>query len=292
MEQPAGSWTRSGLVEVPGGAIAFAELGPIASTATGAAAPPAAPPADPVVLLHKLGGWNADWRHVAPALAAGRRVVAMEFGGHGDGRATEPAGFAYPLAQSAADVLAALDGLGIERAMLVGNSLGGCVATLIAAEHPQRVSRLALVSVALGPAASEQRALELERPGWFDEQGRPLPRDAAENARISGTLDPAIGEELNASRHQAGRWVRWGQRGVALADVEALLPRVQAPTLLLYGERDPLIATFEEKALGALPDGRAVHIPDTGRFPHQERPAETAATLLVFFEVFFEGGGG
>ncbi len=275
MEQPAGSWTRTDLVEVPGGAIAFGELGP---TEAGAR------PGEPVVLLHKLGGWNADWRHVAPALAGGRRVVAMEFGGHGDSRATDPESFAYPLAQSAADVLAALDGLGIERAVLVGNSLGGCVATLIAAEHPERVARLGLVSVALGPAASEERALELERPGWFDEQGRPLPRDAAENARISGTLDPAIGEELNASRWQAGRWVQWGERGVALADVAELLPRVQAPTLLLYGERDPLIAMFEEKALAALPDGRAVHIPDTGRFPHQERPAEAAAALASFLE--------
>ena len=266
MEQPTGSWTRTGLVEVPGGAIAFAELEP-----TEAGAPPADPPADPVVLLHKLGGWNADWRHVAPALGAARRVVAMEFGGHGDSRATEPTGFAYPLASSAADVLAALDGLGIERAALVGNSLGGCVATLIAAEHPERVSRLGLVSVALGPAASEERALELERPGWFDEEGRPLPRDAAENARISGTLDPAIGEELNASRWQAGRWVQWGERGVALANVAGVLPRVQAPT-------------FEERALGALPNGRAVHIPDTGRFPHQERPAETASALRSFLD--------
>ena len=67
MEQPAGSWTRSGLVEVPAGTIAFAELGPTATTATGAAAPPAAPPADPVVLLHKLGGWNADWRYCRSA---------------------------------------------------------------------------------------------------------------------------------------------------------------------------------------------------------------------------------
>jgi pimeloyl-ACP methyl ester carboxylesterase len=275
MEQPSGSWTRTGGVEVPGGAIAFAELGPTEGDA---------PPADPVVLLHKLGGWNADWRHVAPVLAAGRRVVAMEFGGHGDSRATEPTGFAYPLAQSAADVLAAMDGLGIERAVLAGNSLGGCVATLIAAEHPERVSRLGLVSVALGKAVTEEKALELERPGWFDEDGRPLPRDAAENARISGTLDPAIGDELNASRWQAGRWVQWGERGVALANVAGVLPRVQAPTLLLYGERDPLIATFEKPSLAALPDGRAAHVPDTGRFPHQESPAETAAALLSFLE--------
>lgn len=278
MEQPSGTWTGTGAVDVPGGRVAFAELRPTEDRV---------PPADPVVLLHKLGGWNADWRHVAPALASRRRVIAIEFGGHGDSHATEPTGFAYALAQSAVDVLAGLDGLNVARAALVGNSLGGCVATLIAAGHPERVSRLGLISVALGRATTEERARELERPGWFDEEGRPLPRDAAENARISGTLDPAIGEELNASRWQAGRWVQWGERGVALADVAGLLPRVQAPTLLLYGERDPLIEMFEEKALASLPDGRAAHIADTGRFPHQESPAATASALLSFID----GGG-
>ena len=275
MEQPDGGWSSTGRVAVPGGEIAFSELGPERGAASDH---------EPIVLLHKLGGWNADWRHVAPELASGRRVIAVEFGGHGDSRATEPTGFAYPLAQSAADVLSGLDGLGVERAALVGNSLGGCVATLLAAEHPERVSRLVLISVALGRATTEERARASERPGWFDEKGRPLPRDSAENARISGTLDPSIGEELNASRWRAGRWVRWGERGVALAGVAGLLPRVQAPTLLLYGERDPLIAMFEEKALAALPDGRAAHIPDTGRFPHQESPAETAAVLVAFIQ--------
>ena len=181
-------------------------------------------------------------------------------------------------------MLSALDGLGIGRATLVGNSLGGCVATVIAATRPDRVARLALVSVALGRAITEEEARSAERPGWFDEEGRPLPRDAAENARISGTLDPAIGEELNASRWRAGRWVRWSERGVALADVRGLLADVEAPALLLYGERDPLIAMFEERSLRSLRDGRAVHIPDTGRFPHQESPAETAAALLRFID--------
>ncbi|MCY4640276.1 MAG: alpha/beta fold hydrolase [Chloroflexi bacterium] len=271
MEQPAGVWERRRRVPVPGGEVALSEIDPAGAGEQ-----------EPVVLLHKLGGWNADWRHVAPTLASGRRVLALEFAGHGDSSSTEPGGFAYPLAQSAADVLAALDRLGVERSALVGNSLGGCVATLIAADHPARVSRLGLISVALGRAVTEERARELERPGWFDGEGRPLPRDAAENARISGTLDPAIGEELNASRWRAGRWVRWSERGVALAGVFDALPRVRAPTLLLYGERDPLIAMFEEKALAALPDGRAVHVTDTGRFPHQESPAETAAALLDF----------
>ena len=274
MEQPAGGWTGRGLVAVPGGELAFCELGPAAGAGE----------REPVVLLHKLGGWNADWRHVAPALAARSRVVALEFAGHGDSRATEPEGFCYPLEQSASDVLSALDRLGIGRATLVGNSLGGCVATVIAATRPERVARLALVSVALGRAITEEEARSAERPGWFDEEGRPLPRDAAENARISGTLDPAIGEELNASRWRAGRWVRWSERGVALADVRGLLPHVEAPTLLLYGERDPLIAMFEERSLRSLRDGRAVHIPDTGRFPHQESPAETAAALLRFID--------
>ena len=274
MEQPAGGWRRTGRVAVPGGEVAVSELGPDGG----------GPESEPVVLLHKLGGWNADWRHVAPALGARRRVLALEFAGHGDSRATEPRGFCYPLEQSARDVLSALDGLGVGRAVLVGNSLGGCVATVIAATRPERVARLALISVALGRAISEEEARAGERPGWFDGEGRPLPRDAKENARISGTLDPAIGEELNASRWRAGRWVRWSERGVALADVRGLLPEVRAPALLLYGERDPLIAMFEKRSLGSLPDGRAVHIPATGRFPQQESPAETAAALLAFID--------
>jgi 3-oxoadipate enol-lactonase len=102
------------------------------------------PDAEPLVLLHSLGDRGADWGEVAPAFARRRRVYAPDLRGHG--RSDWPGNYSVELAE--ADVLGFLDALQLDRVDLIGHSMGGLVAYLLAGDHPERVSRLILEDVA------------------------------------------------------------------------------------------------------------------------------------------------
>ncbi|MEU5438352.1 alpha/beta hydrolase [Streptomyces sp. NPDC020719] len=117
--------------------------------------------APPLVLLHALGEDATDWEAVVPALARSRRVYTVDLRGHG--RSDWPGNYSLELMQ--ADVLRFLDALGLGTVDLIGHSMGGIVAYLLAQNHPQRVSRLVLEDVPL-----------------------PRPREPSTPARPDGTL--------------------------------------------------------------------------------------------------------
>lgn len=102
------------------------------------------PDAPPLLLLHALGEDATDWEAaVIPGLARSRRVYALDLRGHG--RSDWPGDYSLELMQ--ADVLGFLDVLGLDTVDLIGHSMGGVVAYLLATDHPQRVSRLVLEDV-------------------------------------------------------------------------------------------------------------------------------------------------
>jgi 3-oxoadipate enol-lactonase len=102
------------------------------------------PGAEPLVLLHGLGEGAGDWDQVAPAFAPRWRVYAPDLRGHG--RSDWPGDYSVELAE--ADVVGFLDALKLDRVELIGHSMGGLVAYLLAGDHPERVSRLILEEVA------------------------------------------------------------------------------------------------------------------------------------------------
>lgn len=261
-------WTGGGFVERAGGRIRYATLGP----GTG----------EPIVLLHKVGGWMADWRAAAPLLASRHRVIAMDLPGHG-GSTYGPPPHVQTVAETAAILLAALSELGVDRFTVAGNSLGGVVGVTMAARYPERLSRLVLASVSLfeGQTRAELDAVETSRdPEVWTADWRPRRRTMAQVARF-GTVDPRIEEEQNASRARADRWVRPSERGVALTDTRALLAKVTAPTLMIYADRG-YYTKYVAVGRETLPGATIVQIPGAGSFVHQEKPAETAAAMLAF----------
>ena len=264
---PQAPWASQGFVQRMGGRMRWAALGE----------------GPPVVVLHKLGGWLADWNAIAPLLANGRRVVALDLPGHGDSVFTGPAPWVVSLVESAGIVRATLDDLGIDRCVVVGNSLGGCVGVVMAALWPQSVERLALLSVALSEGRTRAAVAAEDRANdrFYDAAGRPLPRSAADVSRFGSSA--AVVAEQNRSRAKAGVWVRPSQRGVSLAGVADYLPRVSAPTLLMYAGADAY-AAYEAVGRARLRDVRSVSIAGSGAFMHQERPAETAAALAPFLD--------
>src|SRR5215472_14417123 len=103
----------------------------------------------PVLLLHGFGADLNTWMFTQPALAEGRRVIALDLPGHGGSSKEAGAGDVESLSKIAES---ALDALGIERVHLVGHSMGGAVAASLAVHGPERIASLTLIAAAgLGP---------------------------------------------------------------------------------------------------------------------------------------------
>ena len=270
-----GHWDQRGSLRTVGGVIHYAASG----TDKGL----------PLVLLPKLGGWIADWRLAAPYLAANRRVIAFDPPGHGgsvmDGRPP----YIASVPTCAALILAALDELGVDRFAIAGNSLGGIIGAVAAADKPERVDRLILISSSLIGAMTREQIAEQDRrafdpgqPSSYAKDGRPLP-STPEQLQAFATLDPRVTREMGLSRRKAGLWVRACERGVGRVGVTNYLPRIKAPTLLIYADRGRY-ARYAEVGLQLIPNARAVTIRGSGSFVHQEKPAETAAAINRFLD--------
>ncbi|HUG40755.1 MAG TPA: alpha/beta fold hydrolase [Longimicrobiales bacterium] len=221
---------------------------------------------DPVVLLHGLSGSHRWWRFTVPALGARHRVHLPEMVGFGGtGRASRQPG----IAEMAGLMVRWLDALGVERTDFIGHSMGGQVGIHLAARWPDRVRRLVLVSAAgvprpLTPLKLAELGSEFLFPGAW---GRPsfLPTIAADALRAGPrTL-------ARAMLHILGD------------DVRPLLPRVTAPTLLLWGARDPLTPVADGRLMEALlPHARLVVLEDAAHNPMADRPELFNRVVLSF----------
>ena len=271
-----GRWTGGGDIVRAGGRLHYARLG------KAKAGQP------PVVLLHKLGGWIADWRETAALLGRGREVIAFDLPGHGESVWQGHPPYAQSTLKTAALLAGALTEMGIDRVDLVGTSLGGCIAVALAAAAPERVRRLAVMSSVLGAAktaAQVRAAIDVGEQGFYTPQGAPLPLETALSVKAFGLVHgEKINVEQNASRKRAGQWIRPSQRGVALTDFTRLMPRIDAPTLLLYGARDKSFIAYREGAEAALKTVRTVFVPDAGAFAQQDNPAASARLLSDFLQ--------
>ncbi|MFJ8444193.1 alpha/beta fold hydrolase [Kitasatospora griseola] len=198
-----------------------------------------------LVLLHGLGLGAADFADVLPELAADRRVLALDLRGHGG--SDRPG--AYTLDLLCGDVLAALDALGPARVDLLGHSMGGVVAYLLAGRHPERVRRLVLEDVPAPHPREEEPALRPDGPLAFDWE-----------------LVPALRRELYAPP----------------AEWAAALAAVTAPTLVIAGGPTSHLPQDRVAELAdTVPDGR-VHTVPVGHLVHQAAPAEFTRLVLDF----------
>ena len=216
----------------------------------------------PVVLLHALASSAATWDQLAAELrGAGFRAIAMDLPGHGTS-ARPPA---YGLALLRDQVRAFLDQLGLTRVDLIGHSLGGSVATLVAQSEPDRVRRLVLEDIP------------------------PPPRDDRTAPSRHGRTLRLI--KLGLARLAGGRGGTFDRRAVRPIIAELRTPNpgwwndleaVKAPTLVISGgsgsHNSP--ARLREVA-SALPDARMVTI-EAGHRIHSTRPTEFAAAVLPF----------
>lgn len=202
-----------------------------------------------VMLLHGFPDTGEVWRHQVPALtAAGFRVVVPDL--RGRGRTERPEKVAdYGLTRVAADVTAILDELGIGRAHVVGHDFGAAVAWLVASLFPDRVDRLAVLSVGF-PGAAGRPDLESLQKGWYriliQSEGVAEELVRQDDWYLFRTLfagaadtDDYIAELSDQAALTAGfNWYRANLPLERLLGPAPALPPVQAPTLGLWSTGD------------------------------------------------------
>jgi pimeloyl-ACP methyl ester carboxylesterase len=252
-----------------------------------------------LLLLHGIAGSSAQWEDVMPRLARGYTVIAPDLLGHGD--SGKPRGD-YSLGAYANSVRDLLEALGRERATIVGHSLGGGVAMQFAYQFPERSERLILVSsgglgreVHLLLRAAALPGAEAVLP-WLcvagrHSVGRVVHALGRLGLRASADLEEtwrsfvslAEPEARRAFLHTVRSIIDLGGQRVSAADRLYLAAGV--PTLIVWGERDPLIPVrHAREAHERIRGSRLEVFPGAGHYPYRDDPKRFAEVLLDFLE--------
>ena len=221
----------------------------------------------PLLLLHSLAAHSHWWDWVAPLLAERHHVVAVDFRGHGGSAWTE----GYRFDDYVTDIAAVLDRLGWRDPIVVGHSMGGYVAALLAARHPERVRGLVIADMLTG---------------WSDEMDRRA-RAQAERAPAEFASAAAAGErfrlappettaprerlrhlgEAGAVERAPGVWTLAFDRRVFLhppPDPFPFLGAIGAPALVVRGAGSVVMTRDASvRVANAIPRGQAFEIADS-----------------------------
>jgi pimeloyl-ACP methyl ester carboxylesterase len=245
----------------------------------------------PIVLLHGTSSSLHTWEGWADSLRATRRVVRFDLPGFG---LTGPAPDSdYRMDAYVRFVTHVLDAEGVQRAVLVGNSLGGWIAWRFTVAQPQRVQRLVLVDAAGYPfkSASVPIGFRLARiPVLNVLMQRLLPRSMVELSVRNVFGDPArVTPELvqryyDLTRREGNRAALVARFGQTREDPDTMAIRsVTVPTLIIWGGRDGLIPPMNAGRFGRdIAGSRVAIFPALGHVPHEEDPVATLAALREF----------
>jgi len=245
----------------------------------------------PLLLLHGIGSSSRSFCHQLDDLSDAFDVIAWDAPGYG--RSEDPPA-PFTLEDLADRAVLLLDELEIERAHVLGVSMGGVIAQLVYHRHPSRVRSLLLADTNAGggalpePARSErvrQRLEALERLGA---------RGMAEQ-RAPRLVRPEAPPELVAELVEIMAEVRpAGYRAAAIAlgntDLTAQLAAIRAPTVVIHGECDGVVPLSTARHVAdAIPGSRLVVISEAGHVANQEQPAAFNAAVRRFLREFSRG---
>lgn len=246
------------------------------------------PDAPPIVLLHGFAGSMLWWQDAAELLARDFRVIRIDLLGHGG---SEMHAGDYSTVALARQVGRALDELGVSRALVVGQSMGGLVAILLADIRPGLVEKLVVVDSPL-----EYRYQQLNLPGKliFLPVVGPLMRALATDSTLEKALSvvfapgfPVPPRLVQDSRRMTWRAFKQSDDGQDrfLQGVPTPAERVAAlgiPIRVIWGGQDVLWPIGAADGYRGLPDVGLVEVSQAGHSPMVEAPAETARLIAEF----------
>jgi len=244
------------------------------------------PAGTPVVLIHGYTDSARDWVPLMPYLSPRLRLILVDLRGHG--RSGKPE-CCYTRLDFAYDVKLLLDALKVERADLVGHSLGSIIAQTFAEFWPERTRRLVLISSTGG-----QRPDHAPRPPKFDYAAairslkEPIDPDSKFMIDWWSSPTPVDPDFIRRQREDAAAiplrvWLAVLDQGLVDCDLQRTLPRLGAPTLLIWGSADPLMEEEVRQTLRqALPQAEVKIFPGLGHNPFWEDPARCAEVINRF----------
>ena len=237
----------------------------------------------PVLLLHGITDSWHSFESVLPLLPASWRVLAISQRGHGD--SDRPADNYRPL-DFAADAAAFLDAKGVSSAIVVGHSMGSHNAQRFAIDYPQRTRALVLIGAFCtlhdSPAGDEF---------WSMAQGLtdPLERDLVYEFQKGTVARPVPDAFMNTivseSMKVPARVWKASLTGLRASNLMAELARVNAPTLIVWGDQDSMVAHRDtERLLNGIRGAKLLTYEGTGHTPHWEEPERFVADLKAFVQ--------
>ena len=228
----------------------------------------------PLVLLHGGGlTIELDFAALLPELVTRHRVIAVEMQGHGR---TADTGRAITPAALASDVVGLLDHLGIDRAHVLGHSLGGGVALELAVSHPDRVRSIVPMSISVRPDGTHE---EITDPSKHATSTRmPTPQDFADMTEAYKRLSPHpehfddFVAMLSGVASQLEGWT------------DEQLAGVTAPTLLMIGDNDFTTVEHGALMLRLIPGSQLAVLPGTTHMTITRRPDLVIPMLTAFLD--------
>jgi pimeloyl-ACP methyl ester carboxylesterase len=248
----------------------------------------------PVVLIHGLSGCWQNWLENIPQLARRHRVVALDLAGFGDSELPQEE---ISIPGYGRFVDAFLGEIGVERASLVGNSMGGFIAAETSISHPSRVDKLVLVSAAGLVRVGNRQLYALERAArlfhpltaaFLARREHLVRRPGLRKRMLYGVvryperIEPELAYEVASGAGKPG--FLDALQAVMDYDFRDRLSEISVPTLIVWGRNDrvvPVAGAYEYEQL--IPNTRRVIFEDTGHLPMLERPAQFNALVDEFF---------
>jgi len=236
----------------------------------------------PLLLLHGLSDSAPSMRPLMDELPRGVRAIAISQRGHGD--SSKPPG-PYTTAAFVADAAAALDKLGVRRAVVFGHSMGSVVAQRFALAHPERTAGLILEGAF--PGLQGNAAVQA-----FYDAGIACLRDPIDPAFARGFQESTLARPvppaflgavtIETCKLPANAW-RAILTDMMADDLTPELSAIQAPTLLIWGDQDGFVSLGDQERLLAGIKGSALStFAGTGHAPHWEEPARAAQVIAAF----------
>jgi pimeloyl-ACP methyl ester carboxylesterase len=239
----------------------------------------------PLVLVHAFPMGTGMWRTQIPAVTD-RTVLAPPlpgFDGHPRIAETTMDGYAR-------DLLATLDGEGVDRAIFCGLSLGGYVLFGVLRQSPERVAGLILADTRTTTDTTERLAARVRSIDTARTKGPSAIADEMIPGLVSATTHathPAVGAEIRRLiESQSAEAIADGlQAMITRPDSGPVLGRVQVPTLIIVGKEDGITPVSDAESMHrAIPGSRMVVIPDVGHMSNMEAPREFNDALLEFLQ--------
>jgi pimeloyl-ACP methyl ester carboxylesterase len=244
------------------------------------------PDGAPVVLIHGYTDNARDWVPLIPYLSKSFRLIVVDLRGHG--RSGKPE-CCYTRFDFAYDLKLLLDALHVEHADIVGHSLGSIIAQTFAEVWPERTRQVVLISSSGGhKAGSPPRPPKFDYAAAIHALKEPIDPESPFMIEWWASPSPVDADFLRRQRRDAAAiplrvWLAVLDQALIDTDLQRTLPRLKAPTLLIWGEQDPLMEEEVRQTLvAALPQAEVEVFPGLGHNPFWEEPAQCAAAINEF----------